>query len=71
MTGSTATIVLIDNNLIYCANVGDSTCYYLSIDEIKQLSIQHNTKNKKEVERIKKNNGLVFNGKSFWKFKCY
>ena len=65
MTGSTATIVLIDNNIIYCANVGDSTCYYLSIDEIKQLSIQHNTKNKKEVERIKKNQGLVFMGKVF------
>ena len=65
MTGSTATIVLIDNNLIYCANVGDSTCYYLSIDEIKQLSIQHNIKNKKEVDRIKKNNGLIFNGRVF------
>jgi serine/threonine protein phosphatase PrpC len=65
MIGSTATIVLIDNNLIYCANVGDSTCFYLSIDEIKQLSIQHNTKNIKEVNRIKKNNGFVFNGKVF------
>ena len=65
MTGSTATIILIDYNIIYCANVGDSSCYYISKDEVIEMSTQHNVKNKKEVKRIKKNKGLVFNGKVF------
>ena len=65
MTGSTASVILIDNNIIYCANVGDSTCYYLLKNEIIEMTTQHNVKNKKEVERIKKKEGLIFNGKVF------
>ena len=29
--GSTGTIVVLDNNFIYCANVGDSKCFYIRI----------------------------------------
>ena len=65
LTGSTATIILIDNNLIYCANVGDSSCFYISNDKIIRMTKEHNVKNEKEVERIKEKGGLIFKGKVF------
>jgi len=65
MTGSTATIILIDNNIIYCGNVGDSSSFYITKDKIIKMTKVHNTKNEKEIERIKKCNGLVFNGKVY------
>ena len=64
--GSTGTIVIIDNyNKIYCANVGDSKCYYIDNKESIQLSEDHNCKNPKEVELVKKSGGLVFQGRVF------
>ena len=53
-TGSTATVILIDNNNLYCANVGDSQCYYISKEKIIKLTKVHNCNDLKEVERIKK-----------------
>ena len=63
--GSTGTIVIIDNDIIYCANVGDSKCYYINDTEAVQLTENHNCKNKIEVETIKNRGGKVFNGRVF------
>ena len=64
-TGSTGTIVVIDNNKIYCANVGDSKCYYINNEKSEQLTEDHNCKNQKEVAFVKKSGGLVFQGRVF------
>ena len=64
-TGSTATIILIDNNILYCVNIGDSQCYYITKDNIYQLTYLHNCNNKKEIERIKKSNGMIFQNRVF------
>ncbi len=64
-TGSTATVILIDNNNLYCANVGDSQCYYISKEKIIKLTKVHNCNDLKEVERIKKKNGIIFQNRIF------
>jgi serine/threonine protein phosphatase PrpC len=64
-TGSTATVILIDNNNLYCANVGDSQCYYISKEKIIKLTKIHNCNDLKEVERIKKKNGIIFQNRIF------
>ena len=63
--GSTATIILIDNNILYCANVGDSVSYYISKDKIIKLTNLHNCKNKNEVERVINSKGLIFGNRVF------
>jgi len=73
--GSTATIILlyedkdIQNNkfekFLACANVGDSKSYLITNDQIIKISKDHICKDKNEVERIKKNGGIVFNGRVF------
>lgn len=63
--GSTGTIILIDNDTVYCANVGDSKCYYINDKEAIQMTEDHNCKNKDEVEAIKKKGVKVFNGRVF------
>ena len=64
-TGSTATLIIIDNNIFYCANVGDSQCYYITKEKIIQMTNLHNCKNEKEIERVKKNKGLIFQNRVF------
>ena len=64
-TGSTATLIIIDNNILYCANVGDSECYYITKDKIIQMTKLHNCKNIEEIERVKNNKGLFFNNRIF------
>ena len=44
--GSTGTIVLIDNDIIYCVNVGDSKCFYINNKEAIQMTEDHNCKKK-------------------------
>ena len=51
-TGSTATILLIQENIIYCANVGDSTAFIIYDNFIKKISTDHKCTNPKEEERI-------------------
>ena len=51
-TGSTATILLIQENIIYCANVGDSTAFIIYDNFIKKISTEHKCTNPKEEERI-------------------
>ena len=59
--GSTGTIVIVNNNAIYCANVGDSKCFFINEKEAKQLTEDHNCKNQKEVDLLKKRGVSVFN----------
>ena len=60
--GSTGTIVVVDNNNIYCANVGDSKGFYISENTVEQLTEDHNCSNKKEhlvIINLKKKESLV------------
>ena len=57
--GSTGTFVLVNNNNIYCANVGDSKAFYINEKEAIQLTEDHNVKNEKEVD-ILKSKGVLF-----------
>ena len=63
--GSTGTIVVIDNDLLYCVNVGDSRYFYIDEKEAVQMTEDHNCKNALEVDTIKKRGALVFNGRVF------
>ena len=68
--GSTATIILLykdSNNTrnFICANVGDTKGFLISRNSILQITKDHKCTDAKEVERIKKNGGIVFNGRVF------
>lgn len=64
MSGSTANIVLVEENDIYCANVGDSRAVLGHVDEsgnVKAvpLSFDHKPSDSKERNRIEAMNGRV------------
>ena len=59
MTGSTACVVFITSEAIYCANAGDSRAVLKSGDHAVALSVDHKPDNKKERKRIKKANHNV------------
>ena len=70
--GSTGTIILLyrePNNplqrVIMCANIGDSKGYIIGKNNINQITKDHNCLNEIEVNRIKNNKGLVFQGRVF------
>jgi len=63
--GSTAVVVIVNNNNIYCANVGDSKCFYLNKNNVVQLTEDHNCKNEKEKEELKKKGILIFQNRVF------
>ena len=63
--GSTAVVVVVNNNNIYCANVGDSKCFYLNKNNVVQLTEDHNCKNEKEKEELKKKGILIFQNRVF------
>lgn len=58
-TGSTATIVLIQDNKIYCANVGDSRAYIIYNNSIKQITVDHKCSIPEEAERIMNAGGKI------------
>ena len=58
-TGNTATVVFINNKLLYCANVGDSSCCLVSSKKAEFISIDDKITNKKEVKRILKCGGKI------------
>ena len=58
-------MVIIDNDMLYCANIGDSKCFYINDKEAIQITEDHNCKNKLEVEAVKKKGAKVFNGRVF------
>ena len=56
--GNTATVVFINNRLLYCANVGDSSCALLGkVNEF--ITVDHKCTNKKEMKRIEKEGGKI------------
>ena len=63
--GSTGTIVIVNNNSLYCANVGDSKCFYISKNNVMQISEDHNCTNQKEREELKKKGVLIFQNRVF------
>ena len=67
--GSTGTIIVVNNRSIYCANVGDSKCYYINGTEAIQLTEDHNCNNKNEVDLLKSKDILVFRGRVFGSLK--
>ena len=58
-TGSTATLVVFQNNKIYCGNVGDSTAFIIYDNFIKKISTDHKCSDPKEEERIILSGGKV------------
>ena len=74
-SGTTASVILIyerynstikkSERYISCANVGDSKCYLIKRNSIMKISKDHNCNDKEEVERVKKNGGMVFNNRVF------
>jgi len=58
-TGSTATILLFQDNILYCANVGDSTAFIVYDNNIKKISTDHKCTNPKEEERILLKGGKI------------
>ena len=63
--GSTGTIVVVNNRIIYCANVGDSKCYYINGNEAIQITEDHNCNNKVEVDTLKNKGVAVFRGRVY------
>ena len=63
--GSTGTVVIVNNNSVYCANIGDSKCFYISKNNVVQLSEDHNCSNQKEKEELKKKGIKIFQNRVF------
>ena len=53
-------IIVVNNNYICCANVGDSKGFYINENEAIQLTEDHNCKNEKEVAMLKKKGVMIF-----------
>ena len=64
-SGSTGTFIVVNNNYIYCANVGDSKGFYINENEAIQLTEDHNCKNEKEVAMLKKKGVMIFKQRVF------
>ena len=50
--GNTATVVYIDKNILYCANVGDSRCLLIGFDKPLRMSYDHKVSDESEMKRI-------------------
>ena len=56
--GNTGTVVFINNKLLYCANVGDSSCCLIG-KTAEFVTIEDKCTNKKEKKRIEKEGGKI------------
>ena len=61
--GCTSNVVLIYNNIIYCANSGDSRCICYSKKKVIELSVDHKPDDPIEKERIEKAGGYIQEGR--------
>ena len=70
--GSTATVIFINREtdamlgtkkVVYCANIGDTSCALFSKSGCKKLSFDHRCNEECEVTRVKKGGGLIANGR--------
>lgn len=59
MTGTTACVVLVTNESIYCANSGDSRAVLCSKGNAIALSFDHKPSNDDEMKRIEKSGHFV------------
>uniref|UniRef100_A0A182VQ08 protein-serine/threonine phosphatase n=1 Tax=Anopheles minimus TaxID=112268 RepID=A0A182VQ08_9DIPT len=59
MSGSTAVVVLVKDNRLYCANAGDSRAIACVDGHLDVLSFDHKPTNEKERERISSAGGYV------------
>ena len=57
--GTTATLILIKDNKIYCANVGDTKAYIIYDKTYKQISNDHKCTNEDERKRITEIGGKI------------
>ena len=60
--GNTATVVFINNRLLYCANVGDSSCCLIG-KNAEFISTDDKCTNKKELKRIEKEGGQIIDNR--------
>lgn len=59
MAGSTAVVILIKDNRLYCANAGDSRAIACINGEVETLSLDHKPNNEAETKRINEGGGYV------------
>jgi serine/threonine protein phosphatase PrpC len=57
-TGNTGTIVFINNKMLYCANIGDSSCCLLGKTN-EFITIEDKCTNNNEIKRIEKVGGKI------------
>ena len=60
--GNTATVVFINNKLLYCANVGDSSCALIGKTN-EFITIEDKCTNKNEIKRIEKEGGKIIDNR--------
>lgn len=63
MVGNTATVVFINNRLIYCANVGDSSCVLVEEKSASFFSIDDKCTDPREEKRILSGGGIIQEGR--------
>jgi len=59
MAGSTAVVVLVKDNKLYCANAGDSRAIACVNGQLEVLSLDHKPNNEAESKRIIQGGGWV------------
>ncbi|EDW58286.1 probable protein phosphatase 2C T23F11.1 isoform X1 [Drosophila virilis] len=59
MAGSTAVVVLVKDNILYCANAGDSRAIASVNGQVETLSVDHKPNNEAESKRIIEGGGWV------------
>lgn len=59
MAGSTAVVVLVKDNVLYCANAGDSRAIACINGQLEILSVDHKPNNENESKRIIEGGGWV------------
>ena len=57
--GNTATVVFIDKNILYCANVGDSRCVLIGYDQPYRMSYDDKVSDESEMKRIIQAGGKI------------
>ena len=61
--GNTLTCVYLHDNILHCANVGDSSCMIVNNDKAFKLSFDHKCTEPSELKRIEKEGGKVIEGR--------
>lgn len=62
-SGSTAAVVLIIDDILYAANVGDSRVVIQDGDKIQRLSYDHRISDPSEASRVKARGGIIVNNR--------